>query len=155
MMNIPDRYREFWQSFVRTQGVDPTPRFLEACHFDDNEASTNELTALVLSGRKRATASLLWARESDGKRLPEPGDLSIATDFHGEPVCIIETRRVDIIPFSEVSAEFAAAEGEGDGSLAYWRRVHEAYFGRECKRIERALEPDMPIICEYFEVVFS
>ena len=30
-----------------------------------------------------------------------------------------------------------AIEGEGDGSLALWRRAHEAFFARECARIGR------------------
>jgi hypothetical protein len=42
---------------------------------------------------------------------------------------------VATVPFEEVSEEFAAIEGEGDGSLRYWREVHWTYFGRVCKRI--------------------
>jgi uncharacterized protein YhfF len=155
MMTVPHRYREFWATFVTTQTVDPTQRFLEAFYFDDNELSANELAQLVIDGRKRATAALLWVHDSEGKRVPAPGDLSIVTDFSGKEVCVIETTRVDIVPFSEVTAEFAATEGEGDGSLEYWRRVHEAFFGRECERIGLAPEPGMPVVCECFEVVFK
>jgi uncharacterized protein YhfF len=153
-MSIPDRYQPFWQEFARSRGGDPTPRFLEAFHFDDNEPSANELAGLVLSGQKRAGAALLWAHEVESKPLPQPGDLSIVTNFTGHPLCVIETQRVDIVPFNEVSAEFAATEGEGDGSLAYWRRVHEAYFGRECRRIGRQPTQDMPVVCEHFKVVY-
>lgn len=154
-MTIPPRHRKYWESFAQTRSVDPTPSFLEAFYFDDNEPSANELAKLVVEGKKRATAALLWAHESEGKRIPKPGDLSIVTDFSGFEVCVIETKRVDIVPFSEVSAEFAATEGEGDGSLAYWRRAHEAFFGRECQRIGRTPEPHMPVVCERFEVVFK
>lgn len=154
-MSVPARHVELWKAFARTRAVDPTPRLLEAFHFDDNEPSANQLAALVVDGRKRATAALLWAYESDDKRIPEPGDLSIVTDFQGNAVCIIETCRVEVIPFSQVSAEFASTEGEGDGSLGYWRRAHEAFFDRECQRIGRSPEPDMPVVCERFEVVFQ
>lgn len=153
-MTVPARYRAFWQAFAQSRAVDPTSRFLEAFHFDDNEPGANELAALVVNGRKRATAALLWAYDLEGKRVPEPSDLSIVTDFRGNEVCIIEILRVDIVPFAQVSAEFAATEGEGNGSLEYWRRAHEAYFGRECKRIGRTPGPDMPVVCERFEVVF-
>ena len=154
-MTIPPRHRKYWESFARTRAVDPTLRFLEAFYFDDNEPSASELAKLVLEGKKRATAALLWAYKSEGKRLPKAGDLGIVTDFSGLEVCVIETRQVDIVPFSEVGAEFAAAEGEGDGSLAYWRRAHEAFFGRECQRIGRTPEAHMPVVCERFEVVFK
>ncbi|MEM7114775.1 MAG: ASCH domain-containing protein, partial [Chloroflexota bacterium] len=61
---------------------------------------------------------------------------------------------VEIVPFNEVTAVFAATEGEGDGSLAYWRRVHWAFFTRDLANW--GLEPTetMPVICEVFEVVF-
>jgi uncharacterized protein YhfF len=154
MVTIPPRYREYWASFVSTRAVDPAPKFLEAFYFDDNEPSANALAMLVVEGRKRATASLLWSYEDEAKRIPQAGDLSIVTDFNGTERCIIETTRVDIVPFAAVTAEFAATEGEGDGSLAYWREAHEAFFGRECQRIGRTPEPHMAVICERFEVVF-
>jgi uncharacterized protein YhfF len=108
-----------------------------------------------VAGRKRATASLVWAYTAEGQRLPQPGDLSVVTRFSGEPVCVIETRRVEIVPFRRVGAEFAATEGEGDGSLAYWRRVHDDYFRRECARLGRAFHEDVAVVCEEFEVVFA
>lgn len=153
-MNVPSHCQRFWADFCATRADDPTPRFLEAFHFDDNEPSANALAALVLAGTKRASAGLLWAYEHANARLPTTGDLSIVTRFDGQPVCVIETGRVEIVPFADVSAEFAATEGEGDGSLAYWRRAHEAYFGRECQRIAREPSPRMPVVCERFEVVF-
>ncbi len=151
-MTIPKRYEPFWQAFAETQAVDPTPRFLEAFYFDVNEASANELAALVLAGRKRATASLLWAYEHDQEPLPEPGDLSIVTDYDGTPRCVIETKAVEVVPFVDVSAEFAAIEG--DGSLAYWRDVHDVYFAGECARIGCTPTPRMPVICERFRVLY-
>ena len=72
----------------------------------------------------------------------------------GEPGCVIETRRVNIVAFEEVTEEFAETEGEGDGSLEYWRRAHEAFFGRECVRLGVKPNPRMPVVCERFEVVF-
>jgi uncharacterized protein YhfF len=153
-MNIPPRYSDFWSAFAATRQADPTPHFLEAFYFDDNEPSANELAALVLRGRKRATAALLWVHEHESKPLPKPGDLSIVTSFDGTPRCVIETQRVDIVPFDHVSEEFAATEGEGDGSLSFWRRAHESFFGRECQRIGRQPVANMPVVCERFGVVF-
>lgn len=153
-MDIPANVRSFWSEFVARGGHDPSARFYEAFHFDDNQPSADELAALVLAGRKRATAGLVCSYEAEGKPLPKPGDLSVVTRYSGEPVCVIETRRVRIVPFRDVGAEFAATEGEGDGSLAYWQRAHTAYFGRECQRLGRAFAPDLEVVCEEFEVVF-
>ena len=153
-MDIPPPIKEFWTEFSASLGHDPSDRFCEAFHFDDNAPSAEELAELVLCGRKRATAALVWAYESAGKLIPIPGDLSVVTRFSGEPLCVIETRKVRIVAFNEVSAEFAATEGEGDGTLEYWQRAHTAFFGRECKRLAREFSADMPVVCEEFAVVF-
>jgi uncharacterized protein YhfF len=147
--------RAFWTGFVAHLGHDPGERLLDVFHFDDNQPSADELADLVLAGRKRATASLVWAYEAEGQRMPQPGDLSIVTRFSGEPVCVIETRHVEVVPFRAVDAEFAATEGEGDGSLAHWRRVHDAFFRRECARFGREFHEDASVVCEEFAVVYA
>ncbi|MGJ7509448.1 ASCH domain-containing protein [Variovorax sp. GT1P44] len=153
-MNIPSSIAMFWAAFCTEVGEDCSARFLEAFHFDDNEPSANELADLVLADVKRATASLVWSLESAGRSPPRPGALSVVTYWDGTPACVIETLQVEVMPFEQVNAEFAAAEGEGDGSLAYWRRVHWAYFGRECARVGRQPSLAMPVACERFNVVY-
>ncbi len=153
-MKIPAHVAAFWQLFVQSRTEDPTPRFYEAFHFDDNERSADELAKLVLAGRKRATAGLVWSFEAAGVSLPEVGDLSVVTTWARTPLCVIETQRVDVVTYEKVSEEFAAIEGKGDGSLEYWQQAHWAYFGRECQRIGRTRESKMPVVCERFEVVF-
>ena len=153
-MELPEAVRPFWNAFVAKAGPDATARFYEVFHFDDNEPSANELADLVLSGVKRATACLVWVYEARRMPIPKPGDLSVVTWWNGQPVCVIETTRVEIRPYDEVDADFAATEGEGDGSLAYWREAHWRCFSRECQRIGRALDVKMPVVCERFEVVY-
>lgn len=154
-MSTAHGIEEFWQAFCAATGKDHALRYFEAFHFDDNEADANALAELVLAGTKRATACPAWSYESAGRSPPEPGALSIVTNWHGKPVCVIETLSVEVVPFEQVSAEFAASEGEGDRSLQYWRRVHWAYLGRECARIGRTPSQDMPVACERFRVVYQ
>ena len=153
MPTMPPAVVPFWREFCAAVGEERTDRFFEAFHFDDNAASANALAALVLARVKRATAGLVWSYEHAGVPLPQVGQLSVVTDFGGKPLGVIETIRVDVVPYDAVSAEFAATEGEGDGSLAYWRRAHWAYFGRECARIGRTPSFDMPVACERFELI--
>ena len=152
-MKLPEAARPFWEAFVAKVGPDATARFYEAFHFDDNEPSANELADLVLSGTKRATACLVWIYEARGMPVPKAGDLSVVTRWDGQPVCVIETTRVEIRPYDEVDADFAATEGEGDGSLAFWREAHWRFFSRECQRIGRMPDLKMPVVCERFKVV--
>lgn len=153
-MSVPEHLRDFWRAFTQsTEGVDDA-RFYEAFCFGDGPALASELAELVLRGRKRATASAAWTYPVQGKRLPAPGDFSIVSLWSGEPLCVIETRAVEVLPFNEVGAAFAAAEGEGDGSLAYWREAHRRYFARECAGAGRAFDERMPVVCERFELVY-
>lgn len=154
-MPIPPRYLDFWNAFAATDPAADESRFYEAFFFGDSEALADELAALVLQGTKRATAGSVWSYEAEGRRVPAPGDLSIVTNWAGEPLCVIETRSVEILPFNEVTAEFAAVEGEGDGSLAYWTQGHRRYFERECARAGREFAEDMMVACERFEVVYQ
>ena len=153
-MPLSDPLRAFWSAFATSAPADAASRFYEVFHFDDNERSANALADLVLSGIKRATAGLVWVFEARGRPIPKPGDLSIVTRWDGDPVCVIETTRVEIHPYDEVDADFAANEGEGDGSLRFWREAHWRFFSRECERIGRTPHVSMPVVCERFEVVY-
>lgn len=151
---VPSHLHAFWREFAASSGGDVSARFYEAFHIADSEPIANGLADLVLLGVKRAGAGLLWSNEAAGTSPPEPGNLSILTNWAGEPLCVIETIEVQITPFEEVSAEFAATEGEGDGSLEYWRQAHWSYFGRECARIGKQPSATMPVVCERFKVVY-
>jgi uncharacterized protein YhfF len=138
---------------LHSLGVDvpPGPVCIDA-YGDSPELSTS-LLALIREGRKRAGASLLWAIEADNENIPEVGEVAIVVDHRNEPALVTRVTWVQILPFCEVTAEYAAIEGEGDGSLAYWRETHWAFLSRECRRIGREPEPSMPVVCSVFEVL--
>ena len=54
---------------------------------------------------------------------------------------------------NEITEEHACAEGEGDGSLAWWVAAHWPYYHRELEGSGYSPQPDMPIVFERFEVV--
>jgi uncharacterized protein YhfF len=151
---IPAAAADFWREFEAAAGPGVSSRFYEASYFADSAASANHLAELVLAGRKRGTATLLWTLEAGGKGAPQAGDLTVVTYWDGKPCCVVETRETAVVAFRDVTAAFAAIEGEGDGSLECWRQAHWAYYGRECARLGRTPSPDMQVLCERFEVVF-
>ncbi len=142
-----------WSLFKRDNPSVSDDRLYEVFCFGDSEALANELGALVVAGVKRATTGSVWTLEAEGRSPPRPGDFSIVTTWAGHPLCVIETISTEVLPFRDVSAEFAATEGEGDGSLEYWRSGHEAYFSRECSRADRTFSEEMLVVCERFKVV--
>jgi uncharacterized protein YhfF len=143
-----------WSAHLAVHGDVDATRFDEAFSFGDSPAMADELGQLVLAGIKRATAASVWSYEESERGAPKPGDLSVVLDSAQRPLCIIETEQVDVVAFDQVSAGFAAREGEGDGSLAGWRRAHTGYFTRECERSGRAFSETMAIACERFKVVY-
>lgn len=143
-----------WANYVASLGQDGSRPLPEAWHFCDNEIDADACAALVLAGRKRATAPSLWFFESRGLVPPTVGTLEIVTNWHGTALCIIRTTSVQTIPFRDVTAEHARLEAEGDGSLESWRAVHWAYYQRELSGTGFTPTQDMPIVCQYFDVVF-
>ena len=127
----------------------------DSYHFCSDEESANYLADLVVQGEKQATASLLWSYEADNEPLPEVGQLSVITNWEGEPQCIVEVTEVEIKPYNAVTAEFAFIEGEGDKSLEYWRRVHWEFFSMECDEIGKEPAEDMLVILEKFKVIWK
>jgi len=148
--------KTYWAGFVESLAVEDPRRKAkpDAFGFGGEGELADELAALVLAGKKRATASLPVEYTSLGEALPKSGDMSIILNGTGDPVAIIEWTSVDLVPFHAVDAEFAAYEGEGDGSLAYWRDAHTWYFSQICKRLGGKLEDRTLVLCQRFKVVW-
>lgn len=126
---------------------------LDAWYFCDNEFDANDCAQLVVKGIKRATSSSLWWHEASKEPIPKVGDLNLVTDWYANPVAIIETTKIDIVPYNLITAEYAKIEGEGDQSLVYWQKVHWAYYHRELAPFNLSPQKDMPIVCEQFRCI--
>ena len=144
----------FWEAFLQETGRPADTPCLESFHFDLTEKWANELLRLVLEGKKRATSISLTCYELEGERVPAPGDLSIVTDWAGEPHCVIETTQVDILPFRDMTFALCRLEGEDD-SLDSWRRSHIHFFTAEGREAGYAFTEDMPVIFEQFRVIYA
>jgi uncharacterized protein YhfF len=118
-------------------------RELETFSFGDNPALADQLLALVLEGKKRATC---WAA-SEGLKGAAVGKSMVALDSKGRPRVVLTTRELVQRRFDDVDEQFAYDEGERDRSLSYWREAHTRYFARL-----GLFEPDMMLWCERFIV---
>ena len=144
----------FWSRFLEEKGYDDSKKYLEAFHFELTEDLANELLSLVLEGKKKATSSSFKAYEKEGSNLPKIGDLSIVTDWDGNPRCIIETNNITIIPFKDITYDICSREGEDD-SLESWREGHIRFFSNEGKEIGYEFTEDMLVVFEDFEVIYQ
>lgn len=122
--------------------------------FGATPEQADELLELVVAGTKTATASALWDHQADGEALPEEGTLGIVLDGSGRPRALVVTTRVRTVPFDEVDAAHARAEGEGDRTLEHWQRVHERFFTEHASH-DRGFAPDMPVVLEGLRVLYA
>jgi uncharacterized protein YhfF len=147
---------DFWYAYLdRLPAVHPhrsmTP---DEFAFGGGGALGDELARLVLAGKKRATTSLPIEFTAVGDPIPESGSLGIVLDSRSRPVAIIERTKVESVPFEDVGAAYAAIEGEGDGSLVYWKRVHLEYFQDVCSRLGGVFNAKTPVLCQVFRVIW-
>ena len=140
---------ELWSLFQREKGINISE--YEAWAFG---GAPDELAELVIKGTKKATTSLYYWYEDGKERLPQVGSYSVVLDSKENAVCIIQTTKVYIVPFCEVSKEHALKEGEGDLSLAYWQRVHEEFFSSELESEKINFSDKLRVVCEEFKLIF-
>lgn len=152
MTDIPT----FWaaaRAAVPALPADPPPAE-RAWGFGATPEQADELLALVLAGIKTGTASYGWEYEKDDEPLPVAGGYDIVLDGSDEPRAVIVTESVEVVPFAEVTAEHAHAEGEDDRTLESWRRIHREFFENHID-VGRPFSDDMPMVCERFRVLYS
>jgi uncharacterized protein YhfF len=143
----PQNFRNAWAFCLGNPWENPS----DAEHLQDKALCqlADELSALVLSGVKTATASDYDSYAQENLPLPAvDGKFDIVLNSWGAPICAITTTKVYPVSFDKVTAAHAYKEGEGDRSLAHWRKTHETFF-----RENGNFRPDMLILCEEFSVI--
>lgn len=147
------RVKSYWKEFTVLH-----PEFnghsYEVWQFGYGNGMGNRLLALVKTGTKCATCSAADVYE-EGETLPEVGDLSVVTYGNGLPGCIIRTEEIRTKPYSSITAQEAAMEGEGDLSLKYWQEAHRSFFSMEYDNLGLKFHTDIPVLWERFRVVYN
>lgn len=138
---------------LHARGVVLPPGNVRVDQYGDSPELSRSLLALIRSGQKRAGTGLLWSHEHEGEPLPQVGDIEIVLTHDHQLSIITRVTQVEVLPYREVSAEYAAIEGEGDGSLDFWRKAHWAYFSRACASIGKLPTEEMLVVCGVFEVL--
>ena len=143
--------RQMWKAFLKVT-PEAAGEEVEAWCYGGKDA--DKLADLTLRGVKTATSSAYPMYTATGEPLPQAGTYSVVMRTNGEAVCVVYTSRVYVVPYREVSAEHAWREGEGDRSLAHWRKVHEAFFATDLAEAGLAFTDETGVVCEEFSRVF-
>ncbi|TBL51989.1 ASCH domain-containing protein [Obesumbacterium proteus] len=142
----------FWSKIVQVH-PDLAGRPYHAEQFGSPGELAQQLADLIVSGEKYATCGSLVEYQHQGGTIPHVGYLTIVLDGREKPVAAIETTQVSLRRFRDVDAVLAAAEGEGNKSLAYWRQAHQTFFEASLAAIDKSFTEDMWLVCEYFRLL--
>ena len=142
--------KEMWNAFCASSGI-PEDTEYEAWAFGDD---SDKLAELVKDGIKTGTSSAYEIYALEGEDIPIEGEYNVILDSRDRAVCVTKTVRVYVTPFCKVDSRHARLEGEGDLSLEYWRRVHEAFFTADLASSGLSFDEMTPIVCEEFVKVF-
>lgn len=146
---------EYWLRYVSTRPLDEISQSVNVtASYSGNREMTDALLALYLMGKKHAGSSIVEDFLTAGDPLPKVGNYWIHLNSKDEPKCILKTVRIAINKFKDVPEEIAIAEGEGDLSLEYWRRVHAKHYGPHLTAWGIASIDEATVITEFFELVF-
>jgi len=107
-----------------------------------------QLVEAVLRGAKTATASLVdeYAPNTD-EPMPRVGEHLLLIGWDDEPVGVVETIEVRVVPAGQVDLQFASDEGEGFESVAAWRAAHERFWS------DRVVTDETRVVCERFRLI--
>ena len=144
--------QQMWEAFV-TVHPEAAGAEYEAWCYGSNAA--DELARLTADGIKTATASAYPLYQLEQEELPKVGEYNVILLTDETALCVTKTTKVSLVPYRNVSEEHAFREGEGDRSLSYWRRVHEAFFTEELASVGLTFTENMVVVCEEFQVVFK
>ncbi len=145
---------KYWKEFQIKNPAYQNVEEPNAFYFCENKNDADDCAELVVKKIKQATSPSVWWFQKNNINFPEIGGLAIVTNWNNEPKAIIKTKKVAIVKFKEIKASYAFIEGEGDKSLAYWKKVHWDYYTNEMKEFSESPTEEMEILCEYFETIW-
>ncbi|KFN02832.1 ASCH domain-containing protein [Bacillus clarus] len=134
--------QQYWEGYWKGEEV---PKSVSTWKFGD---TPNRLAQQVVEGTKTATCSAYLLYELENIPLPTTEDYGVILDQDDNPVAIVKTTEVTIVPMNEITEEFAIAEG--DGSYKNWKEIHEKYFRSKLNEMGHEFSEDMLLVCERF-----
>ncbi len=156
MNKLKENERIFWDRYVASSSlkVDPTELTVSSgpCGTFD---ITNSLIELYLAGKKSAASGLVEDYQSTGDPLPKAGDYWIVLDSRENPKIILKTISTEINKFKDLPLRIAIAEGEGDLSIDYWKKVHADLYKPFLKKWGVTHLDEAHIVTEHFEMLFT
>ncbi|MBJ7290639.1 ASCH domain-containing protein [Williamsia sp.] len=154
-MSLTEDEERYWRAYLAETPDSPGKSQNVIAGHPGSPEIADTLLALYLQGDKVAGSGLVEDYTTTGDPLPQVGDHWIVLDSLGSPRCILLTVRIENHKFLEVPEYIAAAEGEGDMSLAHWRSAHSGRYAAHLRDWGLTQIEDATVITEFFQVVYA
>ena len=146
---------EMWDNFTKSNPEFNKDEPPDSWHFHNNKEDANRLAELTLNGIKKASSNLYFWYEEANADLQKIGTKHIITDFDGKARAIIEIKKVDTIPFNQISQDYAEMDmGTKIEPLKKWKKAHWNFFASVMEEIGEKPTEKMLIVCERFETIW-
>jgi len=146
---------EMWNNFTKSNPEFKKDELPDSWHFHYNKEDANRLAELTSIGKKKASSGLFYWFEEANADLPKIGTKHIITDFDGKARAIIEIKKVDTIPFNQISKDYAEMDmGTKVEPLKKWKKAHWDFFTSAMEESGEKPTEEMLIVCEWFETIW-
>ncbi|WP_291865124.1 ASCH domain-containing protein [Maribacter sp.] len=147
---------QMWNNYTILNPKFKNNEIPESWYFHNNKEDANRLAELTLNGKKKASSGLYsWYKEANSD-LPKIGTKHIITDFNGKARAIIEIKKVDTIPFNQISKGYAEIDmGTKIEPLKKWKKAHWNFFASVMEENGEKPTEEMLIVCERFETIWT
>ena len=120
-----------------------------------DEETTGLIIDFIKEGEKVGTFSLPWLMESENIPDSHTGQPIILLSYDGKPEIVVQITKIEKTTFGEVDYEVTKIDGPPVRDPEIWIPLHRDYWNNVLEPYGRACTDDMPIIVEYFKLVYS
>lgn len=145
---------EFWAEYAASVNLSEDEYFSGELGFEARGFAGNERIASVLSGQKTGYFASLATYTIDNEPLPATGEYYVVMDNNSQPVCIVQSDEVEIVPFNQVPWAMAMLEGE-DENLEQWRAKEREYLEEEADIVGFEFTEDLKLVFMRFHLVYK
>jgi uncharacterized protein YhfF len=120
-----------------------------------DDASTEEVLALIEAGDKTGTFTLPWIVANTSQPAPRVGDLIILIDFLGKPRLLVQLTGIEEVTFGALDERHTAVDGSPVRALSIWKPLHTRYWNAMLKPFGLQVTDVMPVLVEQLDVLYG
>ena len=155
-VEIDKSVTRMWNNYIAANPKFKDDEIPETDFFDNSEKEAHRFSDLIVNGKKKASSGLYSLYKQYGVALPQVGTKIIVTDYNGKAQAIIETKKVDTIPFNQVTSAYAELDmGTDVEPLKKWKKAHWDFFEDFLKESGQEPTEDMLVVREWFETIWT